>query len=308
MLDKKGGINMSFEQLTYMIAVEQYGSFSKAAENLFISQSAMSQSILRLEIEIQVTLFNRSTHPITLTPQGLLLLAQAKIIIAEKNKFHSLATSVKFSFRLGFIKGLYLPFITNLFDDHRAPTTPYAITYVENNSLELANQIKHNQLDIALLAMYPETMKILSTDQIFPILQIEVFVYVHKNSPLALHESIHASDLLDASIIIYDGPYMQWFISQYEKQIGPLNLLFATQNTYLINKSIVSNIAIVLDTKTDYQKSTSNQYDPDIIAIPLANTIVPATYFGIAYSHKIKNNTFFGHIIETVDTLIKKSI
>ena len=55
----------------YVNAVYQEGSFSKAAQKLFVSQPALSASIKKIETELYgIPLFNRGVNPITLTPAG----------------------------------------------------------------------------------------------------------------------------------------------------------------------------------------------------------------------------------------------
>ena len=58
--------------------VARMGNISAAAQNLFISQSAVSQSIKQLEEQLQVRLFSRSTRGVSLTSEGKLLLSAAR--------------------------------------------------------------------------------------------------------------------------------------------------------------------------------------------------------------------------------------
>jgi len=61
-------VNFELYKVFYMVAVE--GSFSKAAHKLFISQSAVSQSVRQLETKLGVSLFNRTTKQVHLTADG----------------------------------------------------------------------------------------------------------------------------------------------------------------------------------------------------------------------------------------------
>ena len=64
----KGGSNMKDMDMVY--AIYQYGSFSKAAEELYIGQSSLSMAIQRIENELGMPLFERKHHPIRLTAAG----------------------------------------------------------------------------------------------------------------------------------------------------------------------------------------------------------------------------------------------
>lgn len=61
---------IEISQLQTLIAVEKAGSFSRAAENLQVTQSAISQSIKNLENKLGVNLFRRSGKKVVLTPEG----------------------------------------------------------------------------------------------------------------------------------------------------------------------------------------------------------------------------------------------
>ena len=61
---------MMLEKIDYVYAVYMEKSFSKAAKKLFISQPALSKIIRKAEQDIGVSIFDRSTIPITVTPEG----------------------------------------------------------------------------------------------------------------------------------------------------------------------------------------------------------------------------------------------
>ena len=69
---------METRQLRYFARVAEFGSFSRAADELKIAQSAVSHQILALEHELKVTLLERHSRGVMLTPAGALLLKQHK--------------------------------------------------------------------------------------------------------------------------------------------------------------------------------------------------------------------------------------
>ena len=79
--------------LRYLIEVSKTNSINKAANNLFISKSAISSSLKRLEDECQTTLFNRSHRGITLTEKGLEVLDLANEVFALLQKITACAQS-----------------------------------------------------------------------------------------------------------------------------------------------------------------------------------------------------------------------
>ncbi len=83
-------------QLEQLIAIEKNGTLSKAAEELNISQPALSRSVQRLEKELEVTLFTRQRNKISLNEDGQMALDYAKRIIDTSYEMKSaLITAAK---------------------------------------------------------------------------------------------------------------------------------------------------------------------------------------------------------------------
>lgn len=75
---------MDISQIQYVLAVAATGSFSAAADELYISQSSLSKQIMALEKELGVALFDRSKRQIALTPAGAVFLEHARTIDAAQ--------------------------------------------------------------------------------------------------------------------------------------------------------------------------------------------------------------------------------
>lgn len=96
---------MDLKQLEYILAIEEYGNISKAANALFISQSALNQQLIRLERELGMKLFYRDKRCLRPTQAGRIYLDNAKeIITIKKNTYsllHDLEDSATGELRLG---------------------------------------------------------------------------------------------------------------------------------------------------------------------------------------------------------------
>ncbi|MBD3749627.1 MAG: LysR family transcriptional regulator [Sphingobacteriales bacterium] len=86
---------MNFQQLEYIIALDQFKSFSKAAETCFITQATLSTMVKKLEVELNVVIFDRKTNPIITTDCGIEIIEEAKKIIFHKNYLQDLAPQLK---------------------------------------------------------------------------------------------------------------------------------------------------------------------------------------------------------------------
>ncbi len=72
---------MDFKQLRYFHEIVRLGSFTRAAEALYVAQPAVSVAIRKLEAELDLTLFHRNDRKVTLTDEGARLLPHAQRIL-----------------------------------------------------------------------------------------------------------------------------------------------------------------------------------------------------------------------------------
>ena len=82
---------MNIQQLEYLIAVDKYKHFGNAAQACFITQPTLSAMIQKFEDEMDVKIFDRTTHPIRTTDVGIQLIVEAKKVIDAINELRSKA-------------------------------------------------------------------------------------------------------------------------------------------------------------------------------------------------------------------------
>ena len=79
---------MNFQQLRYVLTIYEQGSISKAAEKLFITQSALSQHLLKTESELGIKIFDRSTIPISPTFAGIQFINFSQNVLYEESQMY----------------------------------------------------------------------------------------------------------------------------------------------------------------------------------------------------------------------------
>ena len=79
-------LRMELRQLRYFVAVAEAGNISRAAQKMFLTQSALSRQIKALEDEIGQCLLERQAHSIRLTPAGETLLREARELLLRASQ------------------------------------------------------------------------------------------------------------------------------------------------------------------------------------------------------------------------------
>ena len=84
---------MELRQLEYFVAIVEHGSFTGAAKGLYVSQSALSKSVKKLEEELGTTLFCQVGQRTTPTDAGALLYEKGRLLLAEAARTRDLVTN-----------------------------------------------------------------------------------------------------------------------------------------------------------------------------------------------------------------------
>ncbi len=139
-------------ELHYILEVSRTGSFSKAAENLFVSQPALSKSIKKTEEAIGMPLFDRRTHPLQLTEAGKAYVkAIEKILLTEKDlsdQIRDIRNLEKGHISIGgsnYVNTSILPDILTSFQEQYPGVQ---IHLVEFSSARLSQMLAKNELDL----------------------------------------------------------------------------------------------------------------------------------------------------------------
>ena len=92
---------MTFQQLTYLLEVHRMGSISRAAENLYLTQSSMSAAISAVETELGFPVFTRGRNGVTVTPQGERVVIEASKILESYRNMTQAETVGQRRYRIG---------------------------------------------------------------------------------------------------------------------------------------------------------------------------------------------------------------
>lgn len=150
----------------YIYAVYQEKSFSRAAQRLYVSQPWLSATIKKAEQELGLSLFDRSTNPISLTEAGRYYIERVEQIMAieaeMEERFKELQREANPELRIGTSMFFCTYVLPALLNDFSLAHPEAAITFVEGGSKSLTEKLLDGRLDFLLEAERPESNQITS--------------------------------------------------------------------------------------------------------------------------------------------------
>lgn len=294
---------MNINQLKYFIAVAEFKSFTKAAQQFYISQTAITQQIHVLEEHMNVILFDRTKRPITLTPAGQVFLKEAKSILERMEaaiaRVHDASTGLRGTLSIGYTRGYERSNLSNTMRDFHAEYPNLLITCYRGDTDTLAAGLFNNDYDLIFTW---DSTNILAEESIeYKLMErVPLTVALYNSHPLASRETLRRGELKNEKIL-YMSPAGSaesfgddHFIELYRQAGYVPNILFRSSDTESILMMIAAEqgISILPSTVTDKLHDAENltfvpligesEYE-QIIAVWKKNNHTPALRHFIEY-------------------------
>ncbi len=258
---------MDIRHMNYFIEVARQKSFSRAAETLHISQSAISKMVKDMEEELGLFLFNRNSKAIQLTDAGAIFLNRAQKIVSM---FQDLIDEVKEETmqEMGRIS-IGLPPITGatsfaqLLGNFKQKFPKIDIMLFEHGSKRIESGIQDGSLDIGVICNSPNVANYNS----FSLTNDPIWVIAHPQNPISNFDTVNLQTLSSQSFVIYRDDFsLHHVIVDACKEAGfQPKIIFQTSQRELMTQIVEANLGIAL-----LPSKTCKRLDSDSIkAIPL---------------------------------------
>ncbi len=148
---------MSLTELKFIVAVAQERNFRRAAEKCFVTQPALSLAIKKLEVELNVIIFERSRSDVSLTEIGAKIVVQAEKVLEEAAQIKQLAergkNQLKGSLKLGLIHSIGPYLLPEIIPILRKTAPDMPLEVEENLTANLETQLKNGVIDAVIIAL-----------------------------------------------------------------------------------------------------------------------------------------------------------
>ena len=267
---------MNIEQLEYIIEVTKTGSITNAANNLHVSQAAISKSINNLEQELGVQIFNRSRLGTNPTEDGKKVVKKA-IEIVEKVKELKEDSNCSLPKHKDYIKISatsisYLGIPPSALSTFKLKFPNVFLEFKERNYKNLLIEIENGESDLGLIIHIDDPMneKYKANKHLaFEKIVVGKFVVcVSKDSKLANNAYLTIEDVLNEPFVLHGDPIWKNFLNNYFDKEGKMKIAFTSYDNSSLLKAISEGMGIYLG--LDFIQ----KYDPyrlagKIVAVPL---------------------------------------
>ena len=191
------------KQIRYFQSVVKSGSFTAAAEEHFISQSAISQQIKALEDELGVALLNRKKRSFTLTEAGEYFYRKSLVLIADYDvmchEVQRISGQNGEFLRVGLLKGYSGNEFQKAISDFTVKFPDVTIEIVHGNHDALYDLMRNGELNIVL----NDQRRAFSDEYVNIVLDVrEYCAEISANSPLAQLDEVEINDLKNTPLIL----------------------------------------------------------------------------------------------------------
>ncbi|PWM43186.1 MAG: LysR family transcriptional regulator [Clostridiales bacterium] len=208
---------MNIVHLKYAVEIAKTKSISKAAENLYMGQPNLSRAIRELEDNLGITIFNRTSKGISITPDGEEFLQYARRIIAQVDEMEDLyqkGRSHKRRFSISVPRASYISAAFAAFTAQLGVKEPADIYYKETNSMRTINNVVREEFNLGIIRYqegFEQYFKNQFEDKKLVSETIAEFAYcllMHQDHPLAVREDIQPEELAPYFEICHADPYV----------------------------------------------------------------------------------------------------
>jgi DNA-binding transcriptional LysR family regulator len=216
------------DQILTFLGVYHAGSYQKAAEQLYLPQSTISNRIKQLERELNKLLFIRSKTGIRLTDEGQIFLpyAQNAINSIEEGRLevNRLKRGLSGTLTISCNNSFASSFLPRILKEFRAHYPEVSIRVLGNTTREQIRKMNNNELRLCI-SRYSLNVPALTFDNIF---QEDMRLIVSKNHPLAKQRFVTMEQIVAEPFISYESDTL--YRRTLELTIGHLNLSYEIKN------------------------------------------------------------------------------
>ena len=239
---------MEIRQLEYFLMVREAGSFTRAAERLYVSQPAVTNAIRGLEEELGIQLFDRSQKVAALTAEGRIFASHVEKIMhgisSTVEEIHALKNLSAGVLNLGLTPLGGIDRCAKLLSAYRKACPDIQITLLEDDAARLQQALLEDKLDLAILTAEQEAGSL--TYRALP--AEELVVCCSRHHAFRRRNIISLADLVEERLILLDASclFRQHLVKLFEQVSCLPQIVFESRHVQTIKSLVAAECGITI--------------------------------------------------------------
>jgi LysR family transcriptional activator of glutamate synthase operon len=271
--------DLQFMDIELFLRIAEYGSFTKAGQSLFMTQSLVSKRIYTLENKLGLQLFIRNKRHVTLTPAGRILQRQLghinDTVLKALKEAHDVQCGIRGTIRLGFLEWGNLFFMSSL-EEFIKNNPQISMELNRYAFFELKKALMSTEIDMAFTISYDVVSMDMDEFETMDLIKVPLVAVMSKKNKLSAESSLTVKDLKSEPLLMVNPKYSIGYCECVNnlfalENINPIISHYAQSGGDHIG-NILLNEGIVIASQNFFQDAWKDQITP----VPIEDTCVSA--------------------------------
>lgn len=280
-------MNISFRQLNAFVSVAKHKSFTKAADELYLTQSSLSGLIKEMERGLNMTLFDRTTRQIHLSQAGERLLPYALKVLDDlrlfKGEIHDLKDFHQGKVRIAASQQLAATIMPALIKDFKQLHPDIQVSLIDCAIEEVIGRVQMLDADIGIGPEYPFSNDILASE----LFSSPFYLITRSDHPLSSNTELNWDSIPTGDIVTLQEAFAEQILNELPQEMCERLFRADYKVNFLSTALGMTQMQLGITLALSYAKTWVEQHK--LIMIPIKNPTIERKF--LLYAHKHRSST-----------------
>ncbi|NMG28943.1 LysR family transcriptional regulator [Aromatoleum evansii] len=265
-------MKIDFDGIQAFVVIAELGGFSKAAEHLHVTQTALTRRVQKLESYLGLRLLDRTTRYVELTAVGREFLPQAKAIVGEMTlavgRLKDMSKNARGSFTLACVPTMASHVLPAAIRRYRESHPGNRVRLIDTTAFEVRDAVLHGQAELGIGIPTERHPELIET----PLLEDPLMFFCREEHPLSHREAVTWSDMRETELVVVSSMTATRVFMDYQLAKRGISLSGAYEVQH--HATAISLVAAGVGTAILPASTLEEGARPGVCRIPLVSPVV----------------------------------
>lgn len=265
-------MKIDFDGIQAFVAIAELGGFSKAAEHLHVTQTALTRRVQKLESYLGLRLLDRTTRYVEVTAVGREFLPQAKAIVSEMTlavgRLKDMSKNARGSFTLACVPTMASHVLPTVIRRYATAHPGNRIRLIDTSAFEVRDAVLHGQAELGIGVPTDRHPDLAET----PLLEEPLMFFCREEHALSRMKSVTWSDMRETDLIVVSSMTATRVFTDYQLAKRGISLSGAYEVQH--HATAISLVAAGVGAAILPASTLEEGARPGVCRIPLTNPVV----------------------------------